>query len=61
MSEKAERTSYRVWPDGTAQEADQEPYVWMSDDFTVVTATSPEEAAARVLSPAPAPETGKEK
>ena len=48
-------TYYRVWSDGTTQEANQEPYSWMSDDFTVVTATSPEEAAARVFAPAPAP------
>lgn len=30
------QTEYRVWPDGTVQEASEEPYRWMSDDYTTV-------------------------
>jgi hypothetical protein len=29
---------YRVWPDGTVQDAYEQPYDWMSDDFQVVVA-----------------------
>ena len=36
---------YRVWPDGTVQAvADGQAYAWMSDDFRVVQASSPEQA-----------------
>jgi hypothetical protein len=35
---------YRVWPDGTTQEQEEEPYQWMSDDFVVVAADNEEEA-----------------
>ena len=36
---------YRVWPDGTVQAVgDGQAYAWMSDDFRVVQASSPEEA-----------------
>ena len=37
-------TDYRVWPDGTVQEAWEPPYSWMSDDYEYVFADSPEEA-----------------
>lgn len=37
---------YRVWPDGTVQSAQEPPYDWMSDDYTVVLAT--DEDAARL-------------
>lgn len=26
----------RVWPDGTHQDVDEEPYEWMSDDYEVL-------------------------
>lgn len=29
----------RVWPDGTYQSVDEEPYAWMSDDYEVLSAT----------------------
>lgn len=29
---------YRVWPDGTVQDASEEPYNWMSDDYLIVEA-----------------------
>ncbi len=38
---------YRVWPDDTVQDADEDPYDWMSDDFTIVEAPD-EEAAMRL-------------
>jgi len=37
-------TRYRVWPDGTVQEAHEEPYHWMSDDYVMVDAVSEEDA-----------------
>ena len=37
-------TLFRVWPDGTVQEADQSAYTWMSDDYMRVEATSEDEA-----------------
>lgn len=37
-------TFYRVWPDGTWQEEEETPYSWMSDDYRIVGAESPEEA-----------------
>ena len=36
--------AYRVWPDGTVQDAEDTPYSWMSDDYTVVNAESEESA-----------------
>lgn len=45
----AAQSDYRVWPDGTVQATeDGEPYSWMSDDFAVIRAGSPEEADRRV-------------
>lgn len=41
-------TLFRVWPDGTVQEADQEAYPWMSDDHTLVWAYNEDEALAKV-------------
>jgi len=35
---------FRVWPEGTTQSADAEPYSWMSDDFVVVVAENEFEA-----------------
>lgn len=40
---------YRVWPDGTVQEASIEPYPWMSDDYTTVWAADEEDALAKML------------
>lgn len=37
-------TNYRVYPDGTIQEAWEPPYSWMSDDYEYVTASNEEEA-----------------
>ena len=37
-------TLFRVWPDGTVQEADQEAYPWMSDDHALVWAHNEDEA-----------------
>lgn len=31
-------TRYRVWPDGTVQEAWEPPHSWMSDDYEYVDA-----------------------
>jgi hypothetical protein len=39
-----DKESYRVWPDGTVQEAWESPYSWMSDDYEYVEAESPEQA-----------------
>lgn len=36
--------TYRVWPDGTVQDAEEEPYHWMSDDYMLINANSEEEA-----------------
>lgn len=38
---------FRVWPDGTVQDYDESPYLWMSDDFQVVWAGNEEEALQR--------------
>jgi hypothetical protein len=48
-----DRTLFRVWPDGTTQEADALPYSWMSDDYELVWAMSEDEALtlARNLTP----------
>lgn len=35
---------YRVYPEGTVQEAWESPYSWMSDDYEYVMAINPEEA-----------------
>jgi hypothetical protein len=35
---------YRVWPDGTVQEAHETPYEWMSDDYRYVWADDEEDA-----------------
>lgn len=36
---------YRVWPDGTVQPvSDGQPHGWVSDDYVIVLAHSPEEA-----------------
>lgn len=44
-----DETCFRVWPDGTAQDIDDgEPYDWMSDDYALVWAYTPEEAARKV-------------
>ena len=40
---------YRVWPDGTVQEASEPPYEWMSDDYATVWATDEEDALAKTL------------
>lgn len=37
-------TLFRVWPDGTVQEADQSAYPWMSDDHALVWAYNEDEA-----------------
>ena len=37
-------TLFRVWPDGTVQEADQAAYSWMSDDYALVWAYDEDEA-----------------
>ena len=39
-------TLFRVWPDGTVQEADQAAYSWMSDDHALVWAYNEDEALA---------------
>ena len=41
---KMELVRYRVWPDGTVQEAWESPHAWMSDDYEYVEASSPEDA-----------------
>ena len=37
-------TLFRVWPDGTVQEADQSAYTWMSDDHALVWAYDEDDA-----------------
>jgi len=40
---------FRVWPDGTVQSLEEGgPYDWMSDDYGLVWANSPEEALRKV-------------
>lgn len=39
-----DQTLFRVWPDGTVQEADQAAYPWMSDDHALVWAYNEDEA-----------------
>ena len=39
-----DKTLFRVWPDGTVQEADQVAYPWMSDDHALVWANDEDEA-----------------
>lgn len=42
--------SFRVWPDGTVQEAaGGQPYSWMSDDFMVVQAEDESAALEEAL------------
>lgn len=43
-----DQTLFRVWPDGTVQEADQAAYPWMSDDHALVRAYDEDEALAKV-------------
>lgn len=45
------QVQFRVWPDGTIQcvEDGDQPYPWMSDDYTTVWAQHEEEALAKVL------------
>lgn len=43
-----DQTLFRVWPDGTVQEADQAAYSWMSDDHALVWAYNEDEALAKV-------------
>lgn len=40
---------YRVWPDGTVQDIEDDPYHWMSDDYQTVSATNEDEAREIVL------------
>lgn len=40
-------TQYRVWPDGTVQEAADKPYPWMSDDYTTLWAEDETDALAK--------------
>ena len=42
-----DQTLFRVWPDGTVQEADQAAYSWMSDDHALVWAYDEDEALAK--------------
>jgi hypothetical protein len=38
-------TCYRVWPDGTVQNCeDEEPYNWLSDDYQLVSADDENQA-----------------
>lgn len=37
-------TLFRVWPDGTVQEADRVAYPWMSDDHALVWAYNEDDA-----------------
>ena len=39
-----DKTLFRVWPDGTVQEADRVAYPWMSDDHALVWAYDEDEA-----------------
>ncbi len=39
---------YRVWPDGTVQEASEPPYSWLSDDYLTVHAEDEAAALAKV-------------
>lgn len=36
--------TYRVWPNGTIQEIDEEPYHWMGDDYTLICAEDYDDA-----------------
>lgn len=38
---------FRVWPDGTTQPIEDQPYAWKSDDYRIVSAPT-EEAAAEL-------------
>ena len=49
MIEEPELEPYRVWPDGTVQDASEEPYVWMSDDWQIVYATDDNDAFAKAV------------
>ena len=41
----SDQSEFRVWPDGTVQDIeDGDPYDWMSDDYVLVFAATPEEA-----------------
>lgn len=44
----AELLRYRVWPDGTVQEAGETPYSWMSDDYQTVEAEDEDAAYAKI-------------
>ena len=43
----ANMVRYRVWPDGTVQEAGESPYSWLSDDYEIVEAEDEEEACSK--------------
>ena len=40
-------TKFRVWPNGVVQEADEEPYSWLSDDYMIVEAEDEEDALVK--------------
>ena len=37
---------FRVWPDGTVQDSEEDPHRWMSDDFVIAWAYDEAEALA---------------
>ena len=41
------RGTFRVWPDGTVQNASSEPHSWMSDDYQIVHAADELDALTR--------------
>ena len=43
----ANMVRYRVWPDGTVQEAAETPYAWLSDDYGIVEAEDEEETYSK--------------
>lgn len=38
---------FRVWPDSTVQDSDDEPHDWMSDDYMIVWARDEADALTR--------------
>lgn len=47
----ADKSLYRVWPDGWVQDASEEPYSWRSDDFLVIAAEDEDAALAEFMRP----------
>lgn len=47
MNSSPDVFTFRVWPEGTIQESEDQPHEWMSDDYLYVDAEAEEDALNR--------------